>query len=48
MAVGGKDYSSQFQQHLGDDSWLGHMGEVAVACENVDIRAWDCYGGPGT
>ena len=29
-------------QHLGDESWIRHMGEVAVACEDVDMRAWDC------
>jgi hypothetical protein len=29
-------------QHLGDESWLRHMGEVAVACEDVYVGAWDC------
>ena len=33
-------------QHLGDKSWLGHVGEVAVACEDVDMCAWNCCGGP--
>ena len=28
-------------QHMGgDDSWFGAVGDVAVACEDVDLRAW--------
>jgi hypothetical protein len=26
-------------QHLGDESWIRHMGEVTVACEDVYLRA---------
>ena len=29
-------------QHLGDESWIRHMSDVAVACEDVYVRAWDC------
>jgi hypothetical protein len=34
-------------QYLSDDSWLRHVGDVAVACQNVDTRAWDCCGCQG-
>ena len=34
-------------QHLGDESWLRHVGDVAMACQDVDTRTWDCRGGHG-
>jgi hypothetical protein len=34
-------------QHLGDESWLRHVCDVAMACQNVDTRTRDCRGGHG-
>ena len=33
--------------HLGDESWLRHVGDVAMACQDVNTRTWDCRGGHG-
>jgi len=41
------DYWSQSRSTCRDDSRVRYVGDVAVACEDVDLRACDCCGGHG-